>query len=378
MGTLAPEDRAVRVGDDHDVHGLVRDAHQRAAQQGQDGAERVRGADTVEVGGPVDDGRVVPVRVDVRGEAALPRVGDERARDGSRGRAGEHGVVELVQPRARSTGSLGRIGTVPPASGSRRRCRHLRGRPLRGPRICHAHSRHRRRTDRLPIITPFVASGNEAGLGATSGQRDRGYLSRPRPRGPTPTPPGGSRDPARPAARASPPGRPARRTPAPPALLIVDGEAIVRFGLRQLFAADPELVVVGEAAGPRDALASADRCPPDLVVLDVDLGREGAGLDLARRLLERHRGVRMLVLTSSRDRDLMMRAMRLGVHGFLRKTADTAEVIAAVRSLLRGEGVFDAGPGGRGATWDLPAPTSRAARCSPSGRTRCSSCSRWA
>jgi two-component system response regulator DevR len=127
-------------------------------------------------------------------------------------------------------------------------------------------------------------------------------------------------------------------------VLVVDGEAIVRFGLRQLFAADPDLVVVGEAAGPRDALALADRCPPDLVVLDVDLGREGAGLDVARRLLERHRGVRILVLTGSRDRDLMMRAMRLGVHGFLRKTADTAEVIAAVRSLRRGEGVFDAGP----------------------------------
>ncbi len=144
--------------------------------------------------------------------------------------------------------------------------------------------------------------------------------------------------------------RPARTLRLPPTarriarVLVVDGEAIVRFGLRQLFAADPDLVVVGEAAGPRDALALADRCPPDLVVLDVDLGREGAGLDVARRLLERHRGVRILVLTGSRDRDLMMRAMRLGVHGFLRKTADTAEVMAAVRSLRRGEGVFDAGP----------------------------------
>jgi DNA-binding NarL/FixJ family response regulator len=144
--------------------------------------------------------------------------------------------------------------------------------------------------------------------------------------------------------------RPVRTLRPPPAprriarVLVVDGEAIVRFGLRQLFAADPELVVVGEAAGPRDALALAERCPPDLVVLDIDLGREGAGLDVARRLLERHRGVRILVLTGSRDRDLMMRAMRLGVHGFLRKTADTAEVMAAVRSLRRGEGVFDAGP----------------------------------
>jgi len=36
--------------------------------------------------------------------------------------------------------------------------------------------------------------------------------------------------------------------------------------------------------------------------------------------------------------------VRLGVHGFLRKCADTEEVLAAVRSLLRGEGVFAAGP----------------------------------
>jgi DNA-binding NarL/FixJ family response regulator len=137
-------------------------------------------------------------------------------------------------------------------------------------------------------------------------------------------------------------------------LLIVDAAAIVRFGLRQLLAAEPEVVVVGEAAGPRDALALAERCPPDLVVLDVDLGREGAGLDLARRLLERR--ARVLVLTGSRDRELMLRAMRLGVHGFLRKSADTGEVLAAVRSLLRGEGVFAAGTVPPGPVPHAPAP----------------------
>ena len=137
-------------------------------------------------------------------------------------------------------------------------------------------------------------------------------------------------------------------------LLIVDGEAIVRFGLRQLFAGDPEIAVVGEAAGARDALALADRCPPDLAVLDVGLGRPGAGLDLVRRLLDRH--VRVLVLTGSADRELMMRTVRLGVHGFLRKSAETAEVLAAVHALLRGEGVFAAGP----AATETPDPADRA------------------
>ncbi|OZM81966.1 response regulator transcription factor [Pseudonocardia sp. MH-G8] len=127
-------------------------------------------------------------------------------------------------------------------------------------------------------------------------------------------------------------------------LLVVDDEAIVRFGLRQLFAADPHLAVVGEAATPRDALVIADRCPPDLVILDVDLGRgDAAGVELARMLLERHRGVRILVLTGCRDRDVMLRTVRLGVHGYVRKGADTADIARAVHTLLRGESVFDTG-----------------------------------
>lgn len=126
-------------------------------------------------------------------------------------------------------------------------------------------------------------------------------------------------------------------------VLIVDDSAIVRYGLRHLFASDPTLSVIGEAASPRDALVVADRCPPDLILLDVDLGRgEGAGIDLAKLLLERHRGVRILVLTASRDRELMMRTVRLGVHGYLRKSAETAEVLRAAHALLRGESVFDA------------------------------------
>jgi len=125
-------------------------------------------------------------------------------------------------------------------------------------------------------------------------------------------------------------------------LLVVDGEGIVRLGLRQLFAAEPDLRIVGEAATPRDALVAADRLRPDVVLLDVDLGRgDSAGIDVARALLQRHRGTRILVLTSCRDREVMLRTVRLGVHGYLRKGAETADIVAAVRTLLRGDAVFD-------------------------------------
>ncbi len=152
--------------------------------------------------------------------------------------------------------------------------------------------------------------------------------------------------------RRSGPPRPAPTARRTARLLIVDPAAIVRFGLRQLFAADPDVAVVGEAVGPRDALALAERCPPDLVVLDVALGPDGAGLDLARRLLD-HRA-RVLVLTGSADRDLMLRTVRLGVHGFLPKTAETAQVRSAVHALLRGEGVFATATTAASSSADLP------------------------
>ena len=128
-------------------------------------------------------------------------------------------------------------------------------------------------------------------------------------------------------------------------VMIVDDQAIVRFGLRQLLAGDPQLAVVGEAGNPRDALMIADRCPPDLVILDVEVGRGGSGVELARMLLERHRGVRVLVLTGCRDREVMMRTVRVGVHGYVRKGAETADITRAVHALLRGESVFDSRSG---------------------------------
>jgi DNA-binding NarL/FixJ family response regulator len=160
-------------------------------------------------------------------------------------------------------------------------------------------------------------------------------------------------------------------------LLIIDSAAIVRFGLRQLLAGEQQVVVTGEAATPRDALMIADQCPPDLVILDVELGRDdSAGVDLARLLLARHRGVRVLVLTGCRDREVMMRTVRLGVHGYLRKGVATADIVRAVHALLRGESVFDwgtrngggptngCGPkdGGDAVVVDLPAADGPAAR----------------
>ncbi|MBP2366089.1 LuxR C-terminal-related transcriptional regulator [Pseudonocardia parietis] len=152
-------------------------------------------------------------------------------------------------------------------------------------------------------------------------------------------------------------------------VLVVDSEPVVRHGLRALLTAEPDLASAGEAASPRDALMAAERARPDVIVVDIEFGRdERPGLDLVRALLERCRGTKILVLTGCRDRDSMMRTVRLGVHGYLRKGADTTEIMRAVRAVLRGEGVFDPGTAGAGPLQVLrePAPSTGPDLCKTS------------
>ncbi|MFP5070765.1 LuxR C-terminal-related transcriptional regulator [Pseudonocardia nantongensis] len=152
-------------------------------------------------------------------------------------------------------------------------------------------------------------------------------------------------------------------------VLVVDSEPVVRHGLRALLTAEPDLAPAGEASSPRDALMAAERARPDAIVVDIEFGRdERPGLDLVRALLERCRGAKILVLTGCRDRDSMMRTVRLGVHGYLRKGADTAEIVRALRTVLRGEGVFDPGTGAAGPLQVLrdPDPEPSTDRCKTS------------
>lgn len=152
-------------------------------------------------------------------------------------------------------------------------------------------------------------------------------------------------------------------------VLVVDSEPVVRHGLRALLTAEPDLAPAGEAASPRDALMVAERTRPDVIVVDVEFGRdERPGLDLVRALLERCRGAKILVLTGCRDRDSMMRTVRLGVHGYLRKGADTTEIVRAIHAVQRGEGVFDPGTGAAGPLQVLrePAPAAGPDLCKTS------------
>jgi two-component system invasion response regulator UvrY len=116
-------------------------------------------------------------------------------------------------------------------------------------------------------------------------------------------------------------------------ILLVEDHAIVRAGLRRLLAGLP--ADIAECASGREALAALRETAPEVVILDLNLPDIG-GLELLRRLLKEHGGLRVLVLTMHAEPLYAARAMDSGAKGYVSKNASPEELLAAVRRIAAG------------------------------------------
>ncbi|GAB3983588.1 hypothetical protein GCM10027615_69150 [Plantactinospora veratri] len=161
-------------------------------------------------------------------------------------------------------------------------------------------------------------------------------------------------------------------------VLIADDQAMVRQGFGALLAAQPDLLVVGDAANGADAVTAARRLDPDVVLMDVRMPVLD-GLAATRQLLGDRPDAdrpRVLILTTFDLDDYVYEALRAGASGFLLKDAPAADLVHAVRVVAAGDALlapavtrrliaeFAARPGR-----DRPRPTSLAG-LTP-GRPRC-------
>jgi DNA-binding NarL/FixJ family response regulator len=119
-------------------------------------------------------------------------------------------------------------------------------------------------------------------------------------------------------------------------VFIADDQAMVREGFGALLGAQPDIVVVGDAA---DGAAAVTRCrdlAPDLVLMDIRMPVMD-GLEATRRLAG---GPKILILTTFDLDDYVYEALRSGASGFLLKDAPAADLINAVRVVAAGEALL--------------------------------------
>lgn len=126
---------------------------------------------------------------------------------------------------------------------------------------------------------------------------------------------------------------------APIRVLLADDHTLVRESLASLLQAAGGIQVVAQAADGVAAVAAAQTCQPDVVVVDISMPRLN-GIDVIRRLRSDVPEARVLVLTMHEEHEYVLHAVRAGAAGYLLKEAATAELIAAVRNLHAGQGHF--------------------------------------
>ncbi|HEV8175568.1 MAG TPA: response regulator transcription factor [Actinoplanes sp.] len=123
-------------------------------------------------------------------------------------------------------------------------------------------------------------------------------------------------------------------------VLIADDQAMVRQGFGALLSAQPDLLVVGDAADGEAAVAKARALDPDVVLMDVRMPVLD-GLAATRRLLGTLRDrPKVLILTTFDLDDYVYEALRAGASGFLLKDAPAEDLVHAVRVVAGGEALL--------------------------------------
>lgn len=118
-------------------------------------------------------------------------------------------------------------------------------------------------------------------------------------------------------------------------VLIVDDHAIVRRGIRDIIADEADMTVVAEAADGPEALAQAQSCAWDVLLLDLAMpGMHGT--DVLARLRRECPGKPVLIVTMHPEEEYGPRLLRAGAAGYLPKESAPVMLVEAIRQVAAG------------------------------------------
>jgi len=119
-------------------------------------------------------------------------------------------------------------------------------------------------------------------------------------------------------------------------ILIVDDHPITRYGLTQLIAHEPDLLVCGEAESAQEALVTIKSAPPDLVLADITMPGK-SGLEFVKDMQVQYPRVPVLVMSMHDEHIYAERVLRAGGRGYIMKNEGGERLLEAIRQVLQGQ-----------------------------------------
>ncbi|MFL5841622.1 MAG: response regulator [Thermoleophilaceae bacterium] len=124
-------------------------------------------------------------------------------------------------------------------------------------------------------------------------------------------------------------------------VLVADGEALVRAGVRLVLEGDDRITVVGEAGTGEETVALVERVRPDVVLMDTRL----PGLDSVETTwrIVSESGVAVMLLTAGESDERIFAALRAGASGLLPKDTEPTQLVQAIEAVAQGEALLSPG-----------------------------------
>lgn len=123
-------------------------------------------------------------------------------------------------------------------------------------------------------------------------------------------------------------------------VLLADDHQMVRAGIRQLLEGAGDIQVVAEAGDGEEAQSLIQKHKPDVAVLDIQMP-QASGIEVTRWVRAHLPEVGVLILTAYDDDPYVMAVLQAGANGYVLKTANTEELIQAVRDVHEGKSALD-------------------------------------
>lgn len=123
-------------------------------------------------------------------------------------------------------------------------------------------------------------------------------------------------------------------------ILLVDDHEVVRLGLKSLLEHNDKFEVVAEAGTAKEAVEMVEKHHPDVVLMDIRLPG-ASGIDACEEITERWPDVRVVILTSYAEDEMLFSAIKVGASGYVLKQIGAEGLITAIEAACRGEALLD-------------------------------------